>query len=192
MNAQTEPVYTPQDFIAEYKLRMKAEFIPFSQSRNRKEKSPSLNWRVTILRDGREVLTTDYGAGYGHCPAYKAAVPNSINGSAVYKRQIKEQAIALECETGKPSKYGFSGDVYVMTGRPTILPSLPDVLYSLVVDASVLDHSSFEDWASDFGYDTDSRAAEKIYRACLEIALKLRAALGEAGLQAAQRAFQDY
>ena len=58
---------TPKDRILQWAAKhgatMTAEFIPFSQSRNKGDKSPSLNWRVTIQRNGRAVLTTDYSAG---------------------------------------------------------------------------------------------------------------------------------
>jgi hypothetical protein len=52
-----------------------AEFVPWSQSRNREEKDDrgnprrSLNWRVTLKIRGRDVLATDYGAGIAHCPS---------------------------------------------------------------------------------------------------------------------------
>lgn len=46
--------------------------------------------------------------------------------------------------------------------------------------------------AETFGYDPDSRSAEKVYRACMEIALKMRAALGESGLSRLNEIFQDY
>jgi len=45
-------------------------------------------------------------------------------------------------------------------------PTADDVLFSLVSDASGTDQP-FEDWASDLGYDDDSRSAEKVYKACL-------------------------
>lgn len=44
----------------------------------------------------------------------------------------------------------------------------------------------------ELGYDPDSRKAEAIYKACLEIALKLRNALGEDGLAKLREAAQDY
>lgn len=45
-------------------------------------------------------------------------------------------------------------------------PTVADVLSCLALDASVLKAMTFEDWASDLGYDTDSRQAEATYRAC--------------------------
>jgi hypothetical protein len=61
----------------------------------------------------------------------------------------------------------------------TKAPSAADVLSCLLSDASVEDATSFEDWCSDFGYDTDSRQAEKTYRDCLFQTKELRAFLGE-------------
>jgi len=47
------------------------------------------------------------------------------------------------------------------------------------MDASALNHDTFESWASEYGYDTDSRDAERIYKLCLDIGLKLRNRLGD-------------
>lgn len=59
-------------------------------------------------------------------------------------------------------------------------PTIGDLLSSLALDASsVIDGQSFEDWAGDFGYDTDSRKAERTYNACKAGAEKLEELLGE-------------
>lgn len=65
-------------------------------------------------------------------------------------------------------------------------------IFSLILDAGVIGHANFEDWASEFGYDTDSRKAEKIYRDCLATALKLRNGLSEKVLAELQDASQEY
>jgi hypothetical protein len=57
-----------------------------------------------------------------------------------------------------------------------------DVLACLASDASALDCASFEEWAADLGYDTDSRKAETVYRACVACGLALRSMFGDAGL----------
>lgn len=61
--------------------------------------------------------------------------------------------------------------------RPT-LPDLGNVLYCLASDSRASDYRFFEDWAGDFGYETDSREAEHIYRQCLDQARKLRDLFG--------------
>jgi hypothetical protein len=59
-------------------------------------------------------------------------------------------------------------------------PTLADVLDCLASDASGVDNAqSFEDWASEYGYGTDSRKAERTYRICEEQAQKLKALLGQ-------------
>jgi len=62
--------------------------------------------------------------------------------------------------------------------RPTP-PTAADVLSSLCSDATSADRTTFEDWCSEFGYDTDSRWAERCYNLCVEMNAKLRAFLGE-------------
>jgi len=52
-------------------------------------------------------------------------------------------------------------------------PDPIEILWAVARDGDALDQT-FEDWASDFGYDTDSRKAEKIYRACQDNALRLK------------------
>ncbi len=207
-------------------LTMEAKFVPFSQSRNKAEKHKSLNWIITIKRNGRDVLTTDYGAGCGHCPAKASKAPATYRAkdrfradgkpypgtTSNYRRPTEAERLAdfldewraAECESGIAMEYSsltgegsfkprrIKGPVEFQKSTIPILPDIVDVIYSLSMDASVLDHASYESFASDFGYDADSRKGEAVYRACLEIALKLRAAIGEAGLTQLAEAFQDY
>jgi hypothetical protein len=60
-------------------------------------------------------------------------------------------------------------------------PTVEDVLDCLASDASTVDNAkSFEDWCSELGYDTDSRKAERTYRACERQREKLMQFLGQA------------
>lgn len=152
-------------------LTIESEFVPWSKSKRAGEPEPSLNWRVTLKRGGRPVLTTDYSAGQAHCPSYNAR-------PTVYSKD----AVRYECESGKRS--GFQR-------RELLLPDLADVLACLATDAEA-HFATFEEWAGSFGYDPDSRKAEAIYRACLGIALKLRQGLGEDGLRRLWEAVEDY
>lgn len=56
-------------------------------------------------------------------------------------------------------------------------PCAADVLSSLLLDAS--GPEDFTDWCGDYGYDTDSRRAERTFKACQVIARKLRRFLGD-------------
>jgi hypothetical protein len=93
-----------------------------------------------------------------------------------------DKFVRTACETGRAGNFGARVKA----------PDIRDVLYSLSMDADVLESASFEDWASNFGYDADSRKAEGIYQACLKIALQLRQLVGDAGLAQLREAFQDY
>ena len=64
--------------------------------------------------------------------------------------------------------YGHSGKA----------PKAKDVLDCLASDASGTENS-FEDWCSEYGYESDSRKAERIYKACEHSAKRLKAFLGE-------------
>lgn len=180
--------------IADIGLSISAEFIPFSQSRNAAEKTPSLNWRVTLMRRRSnhdpereapiiataEILTTDYMAGCAHAPSYKQR--QDVDGA---------EAVKWECERGYRALPMSSVNSFAKIGRP-LLPETCDVVYSLVQDSDVLEYDSFESWALGIGHDVDSRAAEKTYQACLAIALKLRNGLGEKNLTNLRAACQDY
>lgn len=201
-------------------LSVESEFVPWSKSRNKDEVRPSLNWKVTVKRDCRDVLTTDYSAGVAHCPSYGAkkapstfephgyrnASGKPYSGTASMYRSAKPHEIlsqyrneicAAECESGFPMEIdpwcrGTENTFKRKPKAPAIMPNPVDVFYSLAMDSDVLNYGTFEEWAAEFGYDPDSRKAESIYRACLEIALKLRAAIGEDGLERLREAFQDY
>lgn len=156
-------------------LSIASVFVPFSKSRNRDNANESLNWRITLNKEGEPVHTFDYSAGIGHCHAYPNAGP-------LTEAHCKE--ITRECETGFGGKPGRPGKY----SKPDPL----DVIWSLVCDSRVIDYSGFEDWADSYGYDTDSRSAESIYRECLTLAIKLRAVLGDSGLYDLTKAFEEY
>lgn len=212
---------TPAATLESLGVTVDSVFVPFSESRSAGQDMPNLNWRVTIKRNGRDVLTTDYSAGLAHCPGYNAPrLPSNFTprgyrtrkagGGYTYRqaspgealKQYQEALARAECESGltmRLGKWGQNPGFEPIGGRPgstqknrRIEPNPVDVLYSLTMDSDVLDSGGFEEWAACFGYDTDSRKAESIYRACLEIALQMRAAFGDSGMAALQSAFQDY
>ncbi len=58
-------------------------------------------------------------------------------------------------------------------------PEAAEVLDCLASDSSGIENAqSFEDWCGEYGYDTDSRKAEKIFKTCERQAEKLKAFLG--------------
>jgi len=58
-------------------------------------------------------------------------------------------------------------------------PSASEVLSCLISDATSFDNArDFDDWCSNYGYDTDSRKAERIYKTVEAQAGKLKSFLG--------------
>lgn len=99
--------------------------------------------------------------------------------------------IKWECENGYAGRKMPSLSFIYKRRDMKLEPRLADVLHGLILDSSVLNYSSFEDWAADMGGDKDSRQAEATYRACLDIGLKFRNGLGEAAMTELSEACQE-
>lgn len=188
-------------------LRIESVFVPFSKSRNapgvydpgplppgsdsferqrrdrfKRKGWRSLNWKVTLQKAPpvgkvHDIAATEYSQGEGHCPAVKWFA--SKKGTPFYRTPHTldwETAVMHEMETGRT----WQGESVIGPRRgPEIHPDSAEVFGCMCDDAqSVLDSGSFEDWAANYGYDTDSRHAEKIYSTCRDSAVKLVAALG--------------
>jgi len=179
-----------ETYVSTLGVHYAAEFVPFNKSRNAKSAAKlselSLNWRVTLSKrspiDGQttQQLTTDYQTGIGHIPG----LPYNAHPTIHYDACVRHS-----CEHGSSYVDSSSG---VIRGRPLSAPALADVLYCLISDADAIEYPTYEDWASNMGYNTDSRKGEATYRACLEISLKLRALIGDGALTKLRELFQDY
>ena len=78
------------------------------------------------------------------------------------------------------------------TGASIKEPTAADVLHCLISDAQSVGFSNgFEDWATSFGYDPDSRKAEKTYSDCVDSAVKVRKFLGK-DFDAFAKACEDF
>lgn len=81
----------------------------------------------------------------------------------------------------KGKKYTFdyhTGIGHRKNGNP-VKPNLKDILYCVASDCQSLDGClDYESWASDFGYDPDSRKGEAIYRAVQKEASNMQKLLG--------------
>lgn len=63
-------------------------------------------------------------------------------------------------------------------GKP---PTSSEIIESLALDASGYENArGYDDWASEYGYDTDSRRAHRTYNAVKSEASRLRRFLGDA------------
>jgi hypothetical protein len=122
-------------------------------------------WELTLKR-GDRAYTFPYGCGFAHCK------PGTPRAGQPFEKMTLALARAV-----KPF-----GRLYVRDTEGYVCPTAPDlqnVLECLQSDASCGAHMLFEDFAGELGYDTDSRAAEKTWRACQEARGQLQRLLGE-------------
>lgn len=72
-----------------------------------------------------------------------------------------------------------------------VAPTPARVLYSLVMDASA-GQELFADFCDNFGYDSDSIKALKVYEACQGIALQMRKVFNSTLLAEIEQILEDY
>ncbi len=166
-----------EQFVSENKISLDYKFVPCSLSRNANEKDKTLNWKVTIKSPNGQ-FTCDYQKGIGHLP-YPQTMFFKI--PADQARAFKE-ASEIAAETGVARKVTMTnGALKFGIGNAQFPnPTIREVLESLSLDSDVKNYLSFESWAREFGYDTDSKSAEKTYKACQKAAEGLAKVLGGA------------
>lgn len=131
-------------------VQMAAEFIPTPPPAPTPQ---DFRFTITLTR-GRMSFTTSYRMGSGHV---------QYDGREWIRRLDLEACLRY----GKGRLRGFRYSVFAP------VPALVDVMYALFLDASNTD-LPLEEWAVDYGYDPDSRTAERTYNACTETAKNLR------------------
>lgn len=114
------------------------------------------NWVVSVQRNGKEILSCPYFEGIAFCDAHPKGFGNLTVAEA--------DAIRHECEAGPKSKS----------------PKQPlNALYNLAQDCTGVDNASgFDDWATGYGYDPDSRKAYAIWEESNRIYHAFRSAIG--------------
>lgn len=170
------------EFALPENVKMTFKFIPFSQSRMKNEKYRSFNYIVTVWKNDKEVLTTEYTMGYGHSPSYTKRTND---------KYIDKLIENMETETGRQCKKSFHNSVTPISHTKHITPKPLDVWYSLLDDYNVLNYT-FDDFCSEFGYSTDSIKAKETYDSCVKIAIQLKSFFGDSFLQEQYEQFLDY
>lgn len=136
------------------------EFIPtfVSKVQGLNHLQYKTHWTVEFKRGSRS-LKTSYQAGFGLLLP-KSAIPKAGDNSLRTWNTVRQL-----CETGHTT-LGVGKYMKVDNPKPA------DVLSCLMLDFSVLDYSNFEEFATEFGYDPDSRSAEQTYKDCIETGLQ--------------------
>jgi hypothetical protein len=123
---------------------------------------------------GERTAEFEYGTGIGHRVLARGVKSESkygsdrirlhhdISNSTVnsYKEAIEKNMLVLKKEKGK-----------------VVGPDVADVLDCILSDSTACEQS-FEEWCSEFGYDSDSRKAHAVYLASQQNGDKLRKLLG--------------
>lgn len=143
-------ISTPAEFFDAYGLAFSVERIPArSDGPTDAWAKDASHWRYTFTRAGR-TISGEYSQGSAHVVPSGKRVRNKYDD-------------------------GWAPEMVPRT------PAGPDVLACLLSDARDFLYGPvrFEDWASDLGYDTDSRKTEAIFRACQDQAANLVRLLGK-------------
>lgn len=154
-----------------------------------------------LCKDGRFS-----GLQYHYCPAYDETMPDDhdhilesmgvicsavrvtdrpdglmsdIPGANHYRVLVKRHNIEFMLYFSKGS---------ALTGEP----KLSEVMYSLLSDAYDVEGNGFEEWADNYGFDTDSRRAERMFKACQKTLLNLKTLFSPAELNDLHELFSDY
>lgn len=109
------------------------------------------NYEIEITAPSGRGLKFAYSKGYGHHkPLVKLLEGKKTNFMTVSYEYKVERSRRL--------------------GHVKCKPNEAEMLYGILMDVRefVFDMPTFEEWAENFGWDSDSRKAEKIYRHCLD------------------------
>lgn len=153
----------------------------------------SIHWAIKLTA-GSYTTETEYSEGIGHFVNTRHHLYNKI---------IMENPLA-DFKAGKPLKIHVSApggisqkewesfwikDRFNFAKGKATPPKLEDILYALTMDSDAINYS-FDEWCSNYGYDTDSRKALATWHKCTDTYRKLRA-LGFT-LEELQEYFRDY
>lgn len=168
-------------------LTLTSTYVPQVVAPCAKYHLPSFKWEVALRRGTADVYVGPYGQGVAYVDGPFPGTLARTGGGFSLDTWVQVETLYRDGVARYQSRVG---DVVLTTcqARP---PALLDVLYCTLADASALDYPTFEAWASEYGYDTDSRKAEGIYRTCLREAAVLNAALG-LRVHDLRIAFQNY
>lgn len=90
-------------------------------------------------------------------------------------RNMNNYKVQLACAKRRMTLYYSMG--FAHEGEPKVA----DVINCLASDASGVENSDadFEKWCGEYGYDTDSRRAERTFKACWGSSRKLKQLIGD-------------
>lgn len=198
MEHESETVETFETFAARHGLTLEAKNVPF-RFPTRKADS---QWDKSALH----FAVTIYGtpeARTGACPViwqgcYSVGAAHPVMWAQREAKKAKNRLGWLgggrgsrslvsklqQSPRAEPVDYAEARAAILALYRKLAPLQIADILESLQSDVSGIEDSTFEDWADDLGYDTDSRSALKTFETCRETARAMRAGLGREAFRA--------
>lgn len=147
--------------ISEIGLTMTAKHVPSQYDpKAPREEFQGIKWECTLTTP-RGSFSVPFTQGIGHLP------------ELVYDRRHS----LFNWQLDKINRALKTGCINGLGSRKLSPPSLSDVLGCLCSDAEAI-NETFEDCAANFGYDSDSRKAEKIFNDCRETGFNLLRVIG--------------
>lgn len=133
-----------------------------------------LKWNCLFTNARGQSQAFDYFTGSGCGPQLselqlRAHFPSVANVPKHNRWSIKDKNLLAQVASFAIQQSGWTPDAI-------------EILNCIARDGDALD-ATFEDWAAEFGYDQDSRKAEKIYRACQDNALRLKKILSAENIE---------
>jgi len=189
MEKDISPEEKLENFIKDLDIKIDYVFIPFKLSKSKNDKTPNLNWKVILLNKNGE-LTTDYTKGIGHLEFENFLNIQNVATKNIVNEEVKNAVnhgwhFTLKINDGKVRKT-------IMKSNNFPNPTIKEVLYSLTLDSNALDYQTYEEWASDLGYEQDSRKGEKIFNTIKENSVNLLKILnGRDNLQKLKDIFEE-
>lgn len=133
---------------------------------------PPTQFQIVVSKNGTALYTTEYSQGIGHC------LYGDERNRNTYGKPVSNNFFG--------QKIKFDEREVLRKARPAT-PTIANVLYCLMMDASGVQGTSFKNWAAEYGYSDDSIKAQKIYMQCQETLDAV-----EKHLEVWQEILQDY
>lgn len=148
---------------------------------------------------------------YHHCPAWDDEIPDEDGAFLLAAMGVTFASLRIPARSGSHPDANAEWDAsashwrilvkrgrvefeveYSMGAAHTGVPDDESVFNSLLMDTSDIEGETFESWAENLGYDTDSRRAERAFQACQKELLNLKSMFTTAELDDLRETFADF
>lgn len=138
-----------------------------------KEEWPNILYRFTFSRNGKS-LSTEYRLGVGHVQWPKRYEDIPAGGDAAVFNTLRSNPNAQ-----LKNKLEHALAAALLARIQKVTPKPHEVLSAICDDGISAHVSSFDDYAANFGMDSDSIKARRIYDHCAELYHKVCALIGD-------------